>query len=346
MPTMAYPAKPVPGDRVAVLSPSAGLPAIFPHVYERGLARLRDFGLVTVEYPTTRASGASAADRARDINAAFADPTIKAVLATIGGDDQITVTPHLDADLLRAHPKPYFGYSDNTNLLNYLWNLGVVGYHGGSVMVHLGRNGPMHRTTEDSLRAALFTTGWYALEPPATFRDGPGDWSSAGALDAALPEEDSAGWVWHRASGVIEAPTWGGNLEIISWLLQVGRDVRPAGDYAGHVLLIETSEDMPSASEVYATLRNMGLRGMLARCPAVLVGRPQAADVERPATRAERDAYRDAQRRAVLRALDTYAPDATVVFDVDFGHADPQVIIPYGGLVRVDGDARTISVRY
>jgi muramoyltetrapeptide carboxypeptidase LdcA involved in peptidoglycan recycling len=33
--------------------------------------------------------------------------------------------------------KPFFGYSDNTNLLLYLWNLGVIGFHGGSTMVTL-----------------------------------------------------------------------------------------------------------------------------------------------------------------------------------------------------------------
>ena len=51
-----------------------------------------------VEYPSTRHVGASAEERANDLNAAFADPDIKAVMAVIGGDDQITVLPHLDAD--------------------------------------------------------------------------------------------------------------------------------------------------------------------------------------------------------------------------------------------------------
>jgi muramoyltetrapeptide carboxypeptidase LdcA involved in peptidoglycan recycling len=41
-----------------------------------------------------------------------------------------------------------------------------------------------------------------------------------------------------------------------------------------------------------------------------------------------------------------YAPDTTIVFDVDFGHTDPQLVIPYGGLVRVDGPARRITVTY
>ena len=58
------------------------------------------------------------------MHAAFADPEIKAVLTSIGGDDQIKVLRHLDADLLRANPKPFFGLSDNTNLCIYLGNLG------------------------------------------------------------------------------------------------------------------------------------------------------------------------------------------------------------------------------
>lgn len=116
MPDMAYPPKPRPGDRIAVLSPSAGLPAVFPDVYELGLTRLRDeFGLVPVEFPTTRAAAATPRERARDITAAFADPSIAAVIASIGGDDQITVLRHLDDEVIRANPKPFFGFSDNTD---------------------------------------------------------------------------------------------------------------------------------------------------------------------------------------------------------------------------------------
>ena len=46
------------------------------------------------------------------------------------------------------------------------------------------------------------------------------------------------------------------------------------------------------------------------------------------------------------RAKRAYAPDALVVFDMDLGRTDPQPVIPYGGLVRVDGPARRITVTY
>jgi muramoyltetrapeptide carboxypeptidase LdcA involved in peptidoglycan recycling len=344
---MRYPPKPRPGDRVAVLSPSAGLPAIFPEVYELGLRRLREtFDLVPVEYPTTRVMDASPQRRAADLHAAFADPDIAAVMASIGGDDQITVLRHLDRDLLAANPKPFFGYSDNTNLLNYLFNLGLVGYHGGSVMVHLGRGGRLHPAHEESLRAALFTDDWYELVPPDQWGDEePVDWRDVEHFDREPPMVDSAGWSWRNPGTVVEGPSWGGNLEIIGWLLQAGF-VAANENFAGHVLFLETSEEMPAAEEVFRTLRNMAERGLLQQFPAVLIGRPKAWTRETAPSREQRRGYAEDQRAAVERVLSAYHPSALAVFDVDFGHTDPQLIVPYGGTVRVDGVTQRISVRY
>ncbi|MGP9536617.1 LD-carboxypeptidase [Brachybacterium sp. AOP43-C2-M15] len=114
-----------PGDRVAVLAPAFAAPAVSAAVHEQAMQRLRELtGLVPVEFPTTRQLGASAQARAADVTAAFADPTIRAEIATVGGDDQITLAPHLDRQVIAASPKPFLGYSDNTDLHNLLWSLG------------------------------------------------------------------------------------------------------------------------------------------------------------------------------------------------------------------------------
>jgi muramoyltetrapeptide carboxypeptidase LdcA involved in peptidoglycan recycling len=78
----------------------------------------------------------------------------------------------------------------------------------------------------------------------------------------------------------------------------------------------------------------------------VLVGRAKAWHHMTPTTHAERESYAADQREAVSRALGEYHPDALVVFDVDIGHTDPQLILPIGGTVRVDGPARQIAVHY
>src|SRR5690242_3988641 len=100
-----------PGSTVAVVSPSWAAPEQYPAVHERALQRLRDvLGVAPVEYVSTRRS-ASPQQRARDLMAAFADPQVGAILATIGGDDQITVLRHLDPDVVVRHPTRFLGYS-------------------------------------------------------------------------------------------------------------------------------------------------------------------------------------------------------------------------------------------
>ncbi|MFP8882901.1 S66 family peptidase [Streptomyces mangrovi] len=342
-----YPAKPQPGDMVAVLSPSSGLPGVFPMPYELGLRRLRDeFGLKAVEYPASRKMGSTPEERAADIHAAFADPRIKAVFASIGGDDQITVLPHLDRDLLRANPKPFFGYSDNTNLLLLLRNLGIVGYHGSAVMVELGRPGAMHPLTADSLRAALFTSGEYELTAADAYGDISRPWDDPRTFDSEPEMEPADGWSWHNGDRVVEGTGWGGELEIVSWLLMADREVLPVDSYAGDVLFLETSEEMPRAEQVYRILRNMGERGLLRQFPALLMGRARSWSFENRFTAPEKERFRRHQREAVLRALGQYAPDTMAVFDVDLGHTDPQLVIPVGGRIRVDGPARRITVTY
>lgn len=326
-----------------MVSPSFAAPAMFPAVHELAMRRLRDeLGLVPVEYPTTRRLGATPEDRAADLMAAFGDPGVRAVLATIGGDDQLTVLPYLDPAVVAADPKPFLGYSDNTNLLNWLWNLGLPAFHGGSTMVHLGRGGGLHPVSLGSLRWALFGTEELELREVETFSEDELDWADPASLVREPPPLPAPGWHWHLPDTVVTGPTWGGNLEILHWNLAAGRWIRPVEDYAGSVLLLETSEEMPSAVEVFRMLRNAGERGLLAQFPAVLVGTAKASSLERRTTEDERRVFRDEQREAVLRAFDTYRPGAMVVLDVDLGHTDPQWVLPYGGRVTVDGPGRRI----
>ncbi|HSK90149.1 MAG TPA: S66 peptidase family protein [Euzebyales bacterium] len=344
---LAYPPKPAPGDRVAVLSPSAGLPQLFPAPFDLGLRRLRHvFGVEPVEYPTTRVLGASVEARARDIHAAFADPGIAAIVTSVGGEDQITVLRHLDPDVLRANPKPFFGYSDNTNLLHYLWNLGIVSYHGGAVMVQWGRPGVMQPETRASLERAMFTNGEYELPMPAASTDEDRDWASPDALEEEPTLQPAPPWSWHGPVTTVSGPAWGGCLEIVDFQLRASRYLGEPAGYAGAVLFLETSEEQPSASYVYRVLMCMGERGLLEQFPAVLMGRPKAWSFEAPNDADTKAAYRERQHEAVLRAVQEYNPDAVVVLDVDLGHTDPQVVIPHGGRVVVDAQAQRITVTY
>jgi muramoyltetrapeptide carboxypeptidase LdcA involved in peptidoglycan recycling len=340
-----YPEKLKPGDRVAVLSPSIGLPAVFPAPFELGLQRLREeFQLEPVEFPTTRVLNANPEQRAADIHAAFADPAINAVITSIGGEDQLKVLRHLDAELLTRHPKLFIGYSDSTNLLHYLWNLGIAAYHGGVVMVQWARPGAMHPLTRESLRRTLFTRSAYTLPVPTASTDVDKDWADPAALDGEPLLLPATPWSWHGPPRRVSGVGWGGSLEIVDFQLRTGRYVQPVDAYAGSVLFLESSEELPSATYVYRLLMCMGERGLLQQFPAVLIGRPKAWSFDTPNEPTARRTYTSQQHDAVLRAIDEYHPDAVVVLDVDIGHTDPQLVLPHGGGITVDAVTQRITV--
>ena len=344
---MLTPVRPRPGDRVAVLSPASALPARLPAPFDLGLQRMRDeLGLVPVEYPTTRLWGSTPQQRAADLHAAFADPDIAAIITSIGGNDQIKVLPHLDADLIRAHPKPFYGISDNTNLCLFLDRLGIVSYYGGTVMTTLGRYGSTSPHAMESLSTALLQGGWYDLRPADGWTDMGKDWSDPANLQDEPELFPGTGWQWHGGDQPVEGRLWGGCLEILDWNLRANRWLRPDEEHDGRVLFLETSEETPSDSYVYEVLMCLGERGLLQRFSALLMGRPKAWELMRPCTPEERTAYVEAQHTAVLRAMGEYSPDVPVVLDVDLGHTDPQLVVPFGGRCRIDPGAQAISVEY
>ena len=213
-------------------------------------------------------------------------------------------------------------------------------------MMHLARPGGLHPVSASSLRAALFDSGDLRLQPVDRFSEDELSWADFDGMAYPAPTQPGLTWSWHRAEQVVTGPTWGGNLEIIHWNLAAGRWVRPVADYSGCILILETSEEMPSAEEVFRMLRNFGERGLLAQFPAVVFGLAKASGFDRPVNPEGRARYRDDQRDAVLRAFGAYNPGAMIVFNVDIGHTDPQWVIPYGGTMTIDGPARMITACY
>ena len=347
MPTthsMIRPPKAVAGDRVAVLSPSFAAPGFAPAVHEQAMRRLAETtGLVPVEYPTTRLLGASPQQRAADVNAAFADPTIRAVLATIGGDDQIAVVRHLDAALVIADPKPFLGYSDNTNLLNWLWGHGVGGFYGGSTQVHLGAGPGIDDVHLASLRAALLTGGPLTVTEPGQSEDFGTDWLDPRALVEHGEREAVEPWSWAGPARCVTGRTWGGCLEVIDQLALAGRHPDALD---GAILLVETSEELPPATTVARWLRALGERGVLAAVAGVVVARPPVSTPDRRPAPDVRAGLRAAQRDAVVEQVTRYNRDAVICVGVPFGHTRPQWILPYGGELTLDGTTRTVVASF
>lgn len=334
------------GDQVAVVSPSNGLPGLFPWVQDLGLQRLQDvFGLVPQEYPTTRIMGASLEDRARDVMAAFADPANKAVIASIGGWDQIRLIKYLDPRVFLDNPKPFFGYSDNTHLHNFLWTLGIPSYYGGSMLTQYAMQGGMHDITVRSLRHALFEEGEFELEVAAEYNDETLDWADRENLGKNRKMEPNIGLVWDGSQDA-EGILWGGCVESLIGQSAAAKYLPPDSDMDGVVLYLETSENIPGHWVMQKLLTGFGERGWLDKFQAVLVGRPKAWNPDKQKTAAEKAAYSEKQRKTVVDTIRFYNQDIPIVQNLDFGHTDPQVMLPSGHTVRMQAAQHKIFLQY
>jgi len=334
------------GDQVAVISPSNGLPEIFPWVQDLGYERLENvFGLKVKEYPTTRKMGSSLEDRARDIMAAFADPANKAVFASIGGDDQIKLLKYLDPAVFKSNTKPFFGSSDNTHLVNYLWNLGIPAYYGGVIMTQFAMQVDMHELTVDFLKHALFDEGEFEVKASPKYNDEGLDWADKENLDKPRKMEENNGFIWDGSEDV-EGVLWGGCVESMIVQCSTGKYLPSDEEVEGAVLYLETAEDIPEHWIIQYLLTGFGERGWFDKFQAVLIGRPKAWEFDQQNSTEMKAEYRKNQRETVINTIREYNKDIPIVQNLDFGHTDPQAVMPSGGKVRVLGSTKQIFLSY
>jgi muramoyltetrapeptide carboxypeptidase LdcA involved in peptidoglycan recycling len=337
-----------PGDSVAIVAPSSGGARDASHVFELGLERLDEqFGLDPVVYPTARQSngflGANPRARAADIHAAFRDPDIRGVIATIGGTDALRVLDPLDPDLLREHPTRFYGMSDNTNIHLLLWTAGLVSYSGGQLLNELAVPGELPPYTAEYCRRAFFEERLGALRPAERWTDEPSTWWSNPAELATPPEyEPNPGWRWAGGTRTVEGRLWGGTGSVLRWQLATDRYLPDPDALDGGVLCLETDESVPAPWRAGGTLLCLGERGLLERFDGVLVGRPPTRSFRASPPPEGRAAYRERLYDTVVEQVRRYNPSAPVVLGLDWGHTTPTAPLPLGGSVRIDPDSETI----
>ncbi len=145
-----------PGDRVRLVSPASTPDPVSVDHY---LKLLESWGLRGEVAPHALDRwgymAGSDADRLEDLNQAFRDPGVRAVIATRGGAGAYRIADRIDAAAVRADPKPLVGFSDITFLhLSLLRNCRFGGIHGCLV----------GSTAQASVRQLLMTTEPALLE--------------------------------------------------------------------------------------------------------------------------------------------------------------------------------------
>jgi muramoyltetrapeptide carboxypeptidase LdcA involved in peptidoglycan recycling len=331
--SLVVPPRVKPGDTVAIVCPSAPAVAYWPHRVERGRAYLHSLGLRTRLMTNAGACDGFVAgtpeQRAADIHEAFLDPEVSVVLAAIGGYNSNQLLPHLDFDVIAAHPKIIQGYSDITWLL---WAIavrsGLRTFHGPALVPELGEFPEVLPLTDRFLRAAWFGEEPVEFAPADYWTDEFLDWFAQADLARPRTLVPGSGWRTIR-EGAADGWLIGGNLETVAWHLR-GSSLWP--DLAGALLFLEVSEDAPSPAEADSYLTDLEHLGVFEQARGLVFGRP----LRYPAT--QLDAL-----WSVVRAR-TERSGIPVLADVDLGHADPMLTLPIGARAHLDASARTFRL--
>ncbi|MGQ7375086.1 S66 family peptidase [Streptococcus suis] len=309
------------GDHIRVVSPSSSIERIGG--FEANLAakeKLEELGFKLSfsehYFENDIFDSAPIASRVADLEAAFADESVDAILTTIGGFNSNELLPYLDFDLIARHPKIFCGYSDTTALLNAIYaKTGIPTYMGPAYSSFKMVQAQQYQTeawlkavTQDSYELIpspeWSSDAWYLPDAPRTFY--PTEWKIYNP---------------GKASGI----AIGGNISTLNLL--TGTEFAPRPD--NYILFLEEAED-----DDYLIIARH-LTALLQAYPnpqALVLGRfPKETKMTEEILLAILD------KHPILKKV-------PVLYDLDFAHTQPLFTITIGGQLELDAEA--FSIRF
>ncbi|MDE2276630.1 MAG: LD-carboxypeptidase, partial [Burkholderiales bacterium] len=298
-----------PGDTVALISPSGATFERATTTYAVESLQALGFKVRAAPHLLARygSLGGTDAERAGDVNAMFADPSVHGILALGGGNGGNRILPLIDYAAIRRHPKFLGGYSDLTALIN------AVHQQTGLVTFHCPMGGSEWNA---------FSVGWFR----AAVMDGgtPTLRNQVEPEDALVPRN-------HRIStlrgGRARGPLVGGNLAVLSAM--AGSAYWPRFD--GAVLMLEEINEY--LYRVDRMLSQLKLAGAFDRLAGVVLGAFTNCTPGEGYGALTLDEIVD----------DWFKPlNVPVYAGAEFGHIAHKFTLPVGLPVEIDADAGTL----
>ena len=310
------------GDHIRVVSPSSSIQSIGGFdANVRAKEKLEELGF-NVSFSSNYFEhdlfdSASIASRVEDLHEAFVDPSVDAILATMGGFNCNELLPYLNYDLIAQNPKIFCGYSDTTALLNAIYaKTGMQTYMGPSYSSFKMKEGQEYQS-QSWLKAV--TQDDYDLVPSK-------EWSSDPWYDPTKPRHFMpTEWKVYNA-GSASGTIIGGNLSTFGLL----RGTPYAPQEENYILFMEEAEE----DDYIEFARH--LAALLQAYPnpqAVIIGRfPKECEMT---------------EEILLAILDKHPLLKTipVLYDADFAHTQPLFTITIGAQATLDTNEMVIHVK-
>ena len=299
-----------PGSTIGVVTP--GSPPETRAVVERGIAWCESRGYRVRLMPGALEQddwhGGSPEVRARDLQEAFADPEVDAILTMRGGYGSAQVVPLLDFDAIAETPKAFFGLSDITALhAALLARAGLATFYGPSLTM-FGDPSPARLTVERFLDVL------------------------AGDTTGLVPEDRDRLTVVSIAGGKASGRLVGGCL--VDFIYTIGTPWEP--DLDGAIFFFEEVGSAPI--RIDRALLHLEQIGKLAGVRGIVVGELAGCEwyeyTSSPRSKTLEDVL-----EGRLGGL-----GVPVLYGLPLGHGPSLATLPLGVQATVDADARTLTI--
>lgn len=331
MKELIKPKKLSPGDTVATISTSGGR-AGDPDMIERyfiGKQRLENiFGLKVVETPNALKGSdflyRSPKDRAEDLMQALLDPTIKAIITTMGGDDTYRLLPYIDYNIIRNNPKICIGFSDISSLHNIFTYAGVSSFYGPSLLTPIAQPVELDEYTINWMKKVLFSDEVIGQISPCE-KWTPIEWVKTKREEIEWTE--NTGYEVFQGKGKVTGRLIGGCGGPLRQMM--GTRVFPSAEmWEDSIIFLECPAPYGGISGLHE-LRAFAATGMFRLAKGLICTFMDEND-----------------KKAIAKVIrdEEGLTDFPILLNVDFGHRTPMTILPIGAMAEIDCENATFSI--
>ena len=309
------------GDEVRVIAPSRSMKIINAETHEIATKRLTDLGLkVTFGKNVDLCDDFTSSPieaRIEDLNEAFTDKNVKAILTVIGGFNSNQLLKHIDYELIKNNPKIFCGFSDITALNDAIYaKTNLVTYSGP----HYSSFGMKYGFdyTLDYFKKMLFSEDKVEVTSSDV-------WSN----DAWFINQEERNFYKNHGmftinKGTAKGKIIGGNLSTL--LLLQGTEYMPKFD-KDTILFIEN--DSSVSGSIYLVEFDRMLQSLIQQpgfnnVRGIVLGR------------AEKSCDMTPQKWEMMIKNKEELRNIPVIADADFGHTTPIFTFPIGGNATIN----------
>ena len=308
------------GDEIRIIAPSISMLILKKDCIDTAIKRLETegfkvtFGKNVMDCFDEDYTCGSIEKRVEDLEEAFKDKNVKAILTVIGGYNSNQLLDYINYDLIKENPKILCGFSDITALLDTIYaKTGLITYYGPHFS-SFGMKKGFEYTLEYFKKIFMEEIDNIKIRPSK-------EWSN----DSWFKEQEKRTFIKNDGyliinEGVTEGEIIGGNLCTLN-LLQ-GTEYMP--DMENKILFLEDDE---LVGKEFLREFDRDLESLLQttkNIKGIIIGR------------AEKNSEMTNEKWIKLIKNKAKLKDIPVIANADFGHTTPIFTFPIGGYAKIE----------